>query len=434
MSDIKSFKEHWENIEVIAKAGQGTTIKALNHKDKNTISAVKILNRQGDTERRRRMFRETVALSTLGHPNLPKVLDTNTEFWGDLNYKLFIATEFIPILSDFVLSRLNFNEKINLIIRISEVIDFCHNRGIVHRDIKPDNIILKNNSFANPIILDFGISFNFNESDDDNLTPDGQHLGNRFLILPEQKVGEAGKRDFRTDVTCLVGIFYYILCDEIPVLLEDENGRKPHQRPKAKVVIDELPKHIKILINNFFDVGFSQLIDKRWQTVKSLIDQFHSIKNSNASEIESLDSDIRYIKSITNTKSYQNYIDLQNIRSEATRKAKDFRSEIIKQLGEGWRVTGYIGGDSRKYINEGYDTRHSFKNSYLNIIIDSFIKSFITGNELVIHSLVELKNGKKSIKEVFRQPILGEKNWKLLEAEIKSHYITIISKEVQNIN
>ena len=221
MSNIKSYKEHWRKTDDLSAGGQGTTIKAINILDKKTISVVKILNRQNDLERRARMHREAMALSTLDHSNLPKFVDSNTEFWQNLEYKLFITTEYIPgsTLSAFDFTTLGLDEKVQIVIKICDVIDYCHHRGIIHRDIKPDNIILRKNSFTDPVILDFGISFNFNDQDDDNLTAEGQHLGNRFLILPEQKVGEVSKRDFRSDVTCLVGVFYFLLTNEFPTVL-----------------------------------------------------------------------------------------------------------------------------------------------------------------------------------------------------------------------
>ena len=55
MSDIKNYKEHWEKTDDIAGGGQGTTIKAISKQDGETISAVKILNKQNDIERRARM-------------------------------------------------------------------------------------------------------------------------------------------------------------------------------------------------------------------------------------------------------------------------------------------------------------------------------------------------------------------------------------------
>src|SRR5690606_30492113 len=228
MRSIKSYKEGWFKLSDIASGGQGTTIKARSSLESNVVAAVKILNRQRDEERRARMHRETIALSTLSHPNLPRVLDYNTHHYGDFDFNLFIATEFIEgsTLSDFDFSALTFEEKITLIKKICEVIEYCHNRGVIHRDIKPDNIILMNNSYEDPVILEFGISSNFAESDDDSFAPDGQHVGYRFITLQEQKIGESSNRDLRSDISCIMGLFYYILTDEILIVVIAEQERE----------------------------------------------------------------------------------------------------------------------------------------------------------------------------------------------------------------
>ncbi len=421
MSDIKNYKEHWERTDDIASGGQGTTIKAISTQDRETISAVKILNKQNDAERRARMQRETVALSTLSHSGLPKVLDNNTEFWKDPDYKLFIATEFIPgdTLSNFDFSNFTLIEKAKFIINISEVINYCHQRGVVHRDIKPDNIIIKNNSISEPVILDFGISFNFNDIDDDNLTPDEQHLGNRFLILPEQKVGEVGKRDFRTDTTCIVGLFYFILTTQLPTIIIDEYNQNPHQRKSAKDIIDTFPKHQKDIINNIFDVGFNQLIDKRWQTVQSLIDQLEFLINAEPVLLNTEKEKIKHIKNKSSTQAVDESKSLMALLKEVDRYCNEAAIEVIQDLGNDWNYRQ--SGNLSSGLN--YSNLFNIFNKYQQKLTTStMIVAIFTGNELLI-KLVET-NDKL---EVFRQPILSDINWLQFKENLKSHYINVIA-------
>lgn len=433
MRSFKNYKESWVKLSELASGGQGTTIKARSSLDLNVVAAVKILNRQRDEERRARMHRETIALSTLSHPNLPRVLDYNTHHYRNFNFNLFIATEFIEgsTLSEFDFLALTFEEKITLIKKICEVIDYCHKRGIIHRDIKPDNIILRNNSYDDPVILDFGISFNFTESDDDNLTPDGQHLGNRFLILPEQKIGEASKRDMRTDISCIIGLFYYILTNELPVVLIDEHERKPHQRSRARGIIDQLPKYIRDGVNNLFDVGFNQFIDKRWQSITSLIEQLEIIEKLRSPDFESTDNIIQYIQSLASQQSYIEARKLHNLTSEAYSKYNNLLIEVYKELGSDWG--GFIRApNSSKYSKEGFSEDGVITNGYLKVNVVANKKVFITGNELVIHSIMEGKSGSFSRVEVFREPLHGIRNWKTLQDALKSQFLNIVAQEIQN--
>lgn len=275
----------------MSSGGQGTTLLCHRKDDKETISAIKVLNKQKDSNRRARMYREAAALSTLDHKNICRLIDTNAEYYKDIEYDLFISTEYIPgpTLSELNFSNVSLENKIIAARKILEVIKYCHDIGVIHRDIKPDNIILRNSNFDDPVLLDFGLTFNANRDDDDR-TPSGEHLGNRFLILPEQKVGETSKRDFRSDVSCAVGLFFYFITGMQPVNLIDENGRKPHQRPDAKNIIDLLPNHEILIINSIFDIGFEPVIGRRWQTANSVIEQLNILENSTPEKKSELDS------------------------------------------------------------------------------------------------------------------------------------------------
>lgn len=425
MSDIKQYKDQWTDLELLGKGGQGETVKAISNHDGFTIAAIKKLHSQKDPERRARMRREVVSLTTLSHPNLPKVIDSNTEFWEDLTYKLYIGTEYIPgnTLSDFDFSNVTLSDKISLFRRICETVNYCHKTGIIHRDIKPDNIILRNNSTEDPVVIDFGLSFNFDEKDDDFSTPDGQHLGNRFIILPEQKVGEAGKRDLRTDVTCLVGILYYLLTNETPTFLVDEHNQKPHQRQQAKDAINPLPRHQRDVLNTIFDIGFNQLIDKRWQTVDSLLDQLKLFEQAKEIEQGSTISLIEIIKSKSQEQQYQETKFALELYKVVDKSAREVLSEIRKELGDDWSTTQSGGVIHSETAYRNMLAPYNVVNPDLSL--KTVIHAFITGNELVIR-LVE-SNGTT---EIFRQPIISDLNWTQFKTSLKEHYLREIAAKM----
>ncbi|MDB5198932.1 MAG: protein kinase [Chitinophagaceae bacterium] len=424
MSDIKSYKLAWDKKSELSQGGQGSTIIATSKQKPDEDVVIKILLGQNDMERRARMYRESANLLTLDHPNLPKVIDTNAEYFKDKDYKLFIVTGYIsgPTLSQVDYKRVELSQKISLMKEILLIVNYCHKRGVIHRDIKPDNIILQNGYFNDPVLLDFGLSFNREHADSDDLTSDGQHLGNRFLILPEQKTGETSKRDDKTDITALVGIFFYVLTAITPTISIDEYGQKPHQRKEAREIIDQFPKHQKDIINNIFDIGFNQLIDKRWQTVQSLIDQFNFLENAKLETIMEVEEVIKKIKEKANHPDYQDAKFLDNLYKEVDRKVRDVLGYLNNELGPDWS-TVQSGGIIPK--ERAYRNMLAPYNPVIGLQMKTVIYAFINGSELIIQVIEE-----NISKEVFREPLSNEHNWEQFKQNLKEHYVSQIAKYV----
>jgi serine/threonine-protein kinase len=109
------------------------------------------------------------------------------------------------------------------------ILEGCHAIGCVHRDIKPDNIIVPDEAIEPIVLLDFGLNYHpLPEADFE--TEHWQEIGNRFLRLPELSAGSSIKQDPRSDVTFAAGILFYILTGRHPDILQDAEGRLPHQR------------------------------------------------------------------------------------------------------------------------------------------------------------------------------------------------------------
>lgn len=254
--------------------GQGKLQLLRSIKDVGAPQVVlKELNIQNDLDRRSRMRREIIALETLPHPSTPRVLEHNTEKFDDINVDLYAIFEFIPgpTLQEHVAKQgpLSLEASVTLALSLLEIVEFYHSAGIGHRDIKPDNIILRSIEPLSPVLIDFGLTFNINEHSV-NETPDWQQVGNRFLSLPEHAAFSANKRDLRSDISFCVAILFFAITGAHPATLINGEGQLPHQRPEHRDRLDALPKGQRLTLFYVFDIGFSLSLAQRWQNVDAL--------------------------------------------------------------------------------------------------------------------------------------------------------------------
>jgi eukaryotic-like serine/threonine-protein kinase len=263
----KEWKERWNAISDQGGGGQSTTKRVRAKTGDNGDCFLKVLLRQSDPLRRSRMFREVSTYRTLNHPRIPKLLDTNVERFEDTKYKLYLVTELIEgeTLERLIEGQgpLDVEPGIRLVIHLLDIVDYCHSNDTVHRDIKPDNIIVAN---GEPYLVDFGLSFNKNDAPAHG-TPSQDELGNRFCRLPELSVGSGAKRDPRSDVTFCAGILLYVLTAKMPAVLIDEEGRMPYQRDSIRNALESnLPAQLIASVLALFDRSFQMRLSSRWET------------------------------------------------------------------------------------------------------------------------------------------------------------------------
>jgi serine/threonine-protein kinase len=190
-----------------------------------------------------------------------------------LGFKLFLITEFIegPTLTELVASGgpLSFEDAAIVVPRLLSAIAYCHSNGWVHRDIKPDNIILRASSLEAPTLLDFGLGYK-DQVLADFATEHGQELGNRFLRLPELSAGSPLKQDLRSDLAFIGGILFYLMTATAPSVLLDAEGRMPHQRSAATVSLRGAFKGSLPELLGLFDRAFSGKLSGRFASAAEM--------------------------------------------------------------------------------------------------------------------------------------------------------------------
>lgn len=151
--------------------------------------AIKVLKRGTDTEEVLRRFRdERQILARLEHPAITRILDAGTMPDG-LPYFVMEFAEGLTLLDASDARKLRQDEQLELFLEICAGVEFAHTHGVIHRDLKPGNIIVKGD--GRPKLVDFGIAKLFERSagDDSKTLPAHQRLS-ALYAAPEQKKGE----------------------------------------------------------------------------------------------------------------------------------------------------------------------------------------------------------------------------------------------------
>ena len=198
----------YEILEVIGTGGMAVVYKARCHR-LNRLVAIKILKDEysQDEEFRRRFHAEGQAVAMLSHPNIVQVYDVSSSDNAD-----FIVMELIDgiTLKQYMEKRgvLNWKETLHFAMQIAKALEHAHSRGIIHRDIKPHNVmVLKNGSVK---VTDFGIARVMSKSN--TLTKEA--LGSVHYISPEQAKG--GRVDNRSDLYSLAVVMYEMMTGRPP--------------------------------------------------------------------------------------------------------------------------------------------------------------------------------------------------------------------------
>jgi len=282
------------------------------------------------------MHREVGAYETLGHEGIPRLVESNAQMFDDPSFQLFLVTEYVEgaNLSTIVSEHgpLSAPDALNLTSRLLEVIAYCHSQECVHRDIKPDNIVLAGRSPSKPVLVDFGLSFNaWQPSPLD--TENRQELGNRFLRLPELGIDGANKRDPRSDLSSVCGVLLYALTGSMPVSLLDEHSQLPHQRPHILSKLAQLPINVTSLLQ-LLDRGFQLNINSRWHRAEQLYEAVQQLRNTtvDVNKPKSSEELLRELTKRATTASMQQAIAHRQTLELALRNAQAEFGEVVRQL------------------------------------------------------------------------------------------------------
>jgi serine/threonine protein kinase len=215
-----------------------------------------------------RVLQEARTAARLAHPSICRVFDYGETVQGDP----FVVTELLhgETLAELLKqeSRMPPTRAVALLLPIAEGLAVAHTKGVVHRDVKPENIFLSHDDVARlqPKLLDFGIA-RFVEADH-HLTQDGTLLGTPHYMSPEQARGETGI-DARTDVWSLAILLYELMTGQTPFDGENYNALLwaiGHEDPKS--LLDHGIPDTQLA--NILARGLKKPAAERWETMREM--------------------------------------------------------------------------------------------------------------------------------------------------------------------
>ena len=390
----KRLDGRYEIQEIIGVGGMAVVYKAYDNID-DRIVAVKILKEEflANEEFRRRFKNESKAIAVLSHPNIVKVYDVS---YGDrIQYIVMECVDGIT-LKEYIQQQgvINYKEAVFFVTQILRALQHAHDKGIVHRDIKPQNIMLLENGAIK--VTDFGIA-RFSRSETRTMTD--STIGSVHYISPEQARGDitddkadiysvgvmlyemlTGKRPFESDNTVSVAIMQL---QQDPVKPRDINPSIPVGL--EQIVLKAMQKNV----NDRYQSAAEMLLDLEEFRRNPSIQFDYDYKNTEPT---------KYIPNITGSIKHIDPVEVEDdeeeepvVKNRTIPILVGVITALVVVLAVAFGVLfkmGYLTGNSKvkvpNFVGIIYD-EEEFKNKYPNYVFDvtEKVDADVSPNEII---------------------------------------------------
>jgi serine/threonine protein kinase len=214
----------------IGAGGMGVVFRAVDTQLNRTV-ALKFMSaaHAGSAHATLRLLREARAAGALDHPNIGAVFDV-----GEHHGRPFIVMSFYDgetLKQRLEGGRMARDEAVGILAQIANALDAAHSAGILHRDVKPANVILTASGAVK--VVDFGLAKTLATAEGETLTATGEMIGTLAYMAPEQLRGQAS--DMRADVWALGVVAFEMLA-----------GRRPFDGPASSVMLAALHDEVSL--------------------------------------------------------------------------------------------------------------------------------------------------------------------------------------------
>jgi len=269
------FDERYKIVKKIGEGGMAVVYEAFDIKE-NAIVAVKVLKDEisQDSQSVKRFINESKAVSMMSHPNIVKIIDVSVK--DNLKYIVMEYVEGVTLKSYMMQKgKLSVPEAISYTEQILRALDHAHTKGVTHRDIKPQNILLLKDGKIK--VTDFGIAKLPNA---ETVTMTDKAIGTVYYISPEQASGKP--IDSRSDIYSLGAMMYEMLTGRLPF-----NADSPVTVALMQVSAELTPPR---KVNPDIPVGLEQIVctamqkkpEMRFQSARQMLSCLVQIKNNPA--------------------------------------------------------------------------------------------------------------------------------------------------------
>lgn len=256
--------DRYERVALIGYGGMAEVYEARDHLLNRTV-AIKVLRPRehlDPDEMLLRFRREIDVLSSLIHPNIVKIYDHGQT----LDRRVFIAMEYAPglTLRDLLEEgAVPLQEALGWLVQVCDALDYAHKRGVIHRDLKPKNLLIAREDPDTPVkVVDFGLAKAIDASASSDITQTGMVLGSLAYMAPEQLRGESV--DGRCDAYAVGVLLFELATGQLPDLVAT-NGL-PRFPPELRV-----PPRLEAIVHKCLHPDRAQ----RYQSMERLRRHLH---------------------------------------------------------------------------------------------------------------------------------------------------------------